>query len=269
MSLSINNHFTLIEARYNDDNRSRIKEELRDLGKNSIDTLHITSWDDDHCRASELMSIIQELRPNVIELPGYMSNTYNAHECLEIIKSNPYITIVSINGTLVRNEKKEKYMGKDIFYGPYRKFDSSNDNSVVKFFRRGSFKVLSLGDCEAKEISEYLQNEEILQNEVDVLILSHHGSVNSIISPEFLDAIRPKVAVCPVNYANNYGLPNKKIEKWINDRGIKYLSTKMGDVLIRTKNKFSYNVVNFAFDNERVVLSEDYEAKTYYPNDDD
>lgn len=48
-SYSVDNHFTLIEARYNDINKKSIQFELKKIGVQYIDCLHITSWDD-HCR---------------------------------------------------------------------------------------------------------------------------------------------------------------------------------------------------------------------------
>ena len=46
--------FTLVEGRLTDLSRTRLAAELKVCGKTSIDTLHITSWDQDHCTPSEL-----------------------------------------------------------------------------------------------------------------------------------------------------------------------------------------------------------------------
>ena len=43
------NHFTLIEARIPKGGIEVLAAELNQFGKSYIDTLHITSWDDDHC----------------------------------------------------------------------------------------------------------------------------------------------------------------------------------------------------------------------------
>ena len=60
-SFSVNEHFTLIEARYNDYNKPHILQEMKNCGISRIDVLHITSWDGDHCQACELKNILLEL----------------------------------------------------------------------------------------------------------------------------------------------------------------------------------------------------------------
>lgn len=53
--------FTLIEARLTEQQEKSIREELRYFNKKNIDTLHITSWDQDHCNFEELKSILKKV----------------------------------------------------------------------------------------------------------------------------------------------------------------------------------------------------------------
>ena len=50
--------FTLIEARVGDVSRPNLVAELEACGKETIDTLHITSWDQDHCAVGSLQEIL-------------------------------------------------------------------------------------------------------------------------------------------------------------------------------------------------------------------
>ena len=59
----------------------------------------------------------------------------------------------------------------------------------------GSFQILSLGDCENIEIAKRIMANEILQREVDIMILAHHGADNGFTTLEFLKTIKPKVCI--------------------------------------------------------------------------
>jgi competence protein ComEC len=65
-----NGHFTLLEARLNEINTPTLEQEMAACGVETIDTLHITSWDADHCSASELPDLLAMTRPAKIECPG-------------------------------------------------------------------------------------------------------------------------------------------------------------------------------------------------------
>lgn len=80
-------HFTLIEAVITDINRPRLLDELEICGKAKIDTLHITSWDQDHCSASGLDWVLENLAPSRIEYPGYAPHTECGNACLSTIKA--------------------------------------------------------------------------------------------------------------------------------------------------------------------------------------
>ena len=88
-SLSVNQYFVLVEARYNEVNKQHIKYEMRLSGVDHINVLHITSWDEDHCKSTELEDIIQDLNPSVIECPGYSPHTITGLRSLSIISKHP------------------------------------------------------------------------------------------------------------------------------------------------------------------------------------
>lgn len=59
--------------------------ELKQYNKTRVDVLHITSWDNDHCRPNELINILNKLRPKKIEYPGYKPHTDSGEESLKLI----------------------------------------------------------------------------------------------------------------------------------------------------------------------------------------
>lgn len=268
-SLIVDNHFTLIEAKLNETNVNSLIEELKILGRNTIDTLHITSWDTDHCDAESLRVILECLKPARIEYPPYSPDSETGKKCLQMIKAYSGGEIIQINTWNVYNSSHQalKLKGQDILLNPTRLAEKHNDNSVAKLFRVGSFQILSLGDCEADDISMRLQDNEILQSEVDVLILAHHGSENSICTREFLEKISPCVAICSSNYDNKFEHPHQAVRNRLNNLGIPYFTTKTGDIIIESVDKFSFRVYNYCGNNEKCKDIAKFNNKTWYIND--
>lgn len=209
-------HFTLIEAVITDINRPRLLEELKFCGKTKVDTLHITSWDQDHCSESGLEWILANLAPSKIEYPGYTPHTECGKVCLSAIRAyeRRWVTkgysvkAQAIDPTYITSLEAATQLGyRDIFYHPRHLHDSSNNNSTIKFFRRGSFNVLSLGDVEDQNIAAMLRRCKTLCREVDVMILAHHGADNGFTTKKFLEEINPSVAICSSNYDNEFDHP--------------------------------------------------------------
>lgn len=265
-SLSVEKHFTLIEARFTKQNAPHIVWEMKNCGIDHINTLHITSWDNDHCKSGELENILKYLKPERIEYPSYAPHTDNGKDSLKLIQGCS-CSKYPIDSIFVKLLTKEPLKGKDLFYNPTAKYEKSNDNSIVKFFRVGSFQVLSLGDCESEDISKALANDEILKTEVDILILAHHGADNGFTTTDFLRALKPKVAICAADYNNKYGHPDAVITQRLRNAGIDYYSTKTGDIIAQTVDAKHFKVSNYIANNEEKGSEKSYATKTWYIND--
>ena len=158
-------HFTLLEAMVTDFSKERLLQELSICKKVAIDQLHITSWDIDHCKPTSLEWLLNKLKPRRIEFPGYRPHTDAGFESLALIEAyrkieygaEQRVTVQAIEPRYVISLNPASALGySDVIYHPKRLYDKSNNNSTVKFFRRGSFNVLSLGDVEAPEIASLL-----------------------------------------------------------------------------------------------------------------
>jgi competence protein ComEC len=67
-----------------------------------------------------------------------------------------------------------------------------------------------------------------------VLKTGHHGSSTSS-TPEFLDAVAPRVALVSVGAGNSYGLPSAEVMRRLVERGVTVLrSDQLGSVIVRT-----------------------------------
>lgn len=269
-SLRVDNYFMLIEARYNDLNKEHIKWELSLLKRSDIDALHITSWDDDHCNYSELQTILRFLRPKLIEYPSETPTTINGMRALVAIenydKLHSKVRVVPITPSLIKSEMRKPNYGQDIHYNPIVNGPKSNDNSLVTLFRVGSFTVLSLGDCEDACIAQRLMRDRILQTEVDMMILAHHGADNGFTTTEFLRTINPSVCICSANYANEYEHPKPVIRARCASLNIPLLTTKRGDIIAQTDDAKHFKVANYVSNNETRDSVYRFENKTYYSN---
>lgn len=233
--------FTLIEARVNETNRSNLAKELKLCKKSRIDTLHITSWDKDHCNHSELLEILETWQPSRIEYPGYEPGTDCGKACKQAIDQYRHAvrgrTAVAVTPAYIKALGNASGYGyRDVLFHPKTIVDKSNDNSTVKLFRTGCFNVLSLGDVEASEIAALIKSSKIACKEVDVLILPHHGAHNGFVTSDLLDELKPKVAVCASNRGNQYGHPAPEIRSMLSSKKIEVVTTVRGDVVVWSDN---------------------------------
>lgn len=265
--------FFLIEARLTEMSRPSLIHELSLYNKTHIDTLHITSWDNDHCSPSELIHIINDFRPSRIEFPGYEPSTDSGKESLRLIKkyetilkeNNHRITLAKVTPEYISglNNARNDFGYSNLLYHPKKNYDNSNNNSLVKLFRCGSFTVLSLGDVEAPEIADYIMSCGFAKTQVDVMILAHHGADNGFTTDKFIKAINPLVTVCSSNYDNQFEHPKQEIKDILYQNGIRSFTTKTGDIIIKSTNQHNgeFCVVNLISNNEAVSSSYNYKSK--------
>ena len=262
--------FTLIEARFNEVNAPRIRQELRLCGADSIHTLHITSWDRDHCSPSQLSEILEEFSPTRIEYPGYLPHSDSGKQSLSIIRQHKRrkgdrSRIVQVTPDYINKlDPAESYGYKDTLHHP--KFidkESSNNNSTIKHFRSGCFNVLSLGDVESANIAAGLRRQRTINQEVDILILAHHGASNGFTTSAFIKKVRPSMAIASADYSNKFQHPKQEIRDLLHKNRVKIFTTKTGDVVIYSLGDHTgkYRLVNLKGGSDEVSSSYDFHSK--------
>lgn len=264
------NHFTLIEAMITERNKPQLLEELEICGKKVINTLHITSWDSDHCSQSGLEWVLEHLKPRRIEYPGYDHDTACAIACKKMIldyQARPRPVAVKaqrIDPPYIKGLSSVKGVGyTNIFYHPKELQEGSNDNSSVKFFRRGAFNVLSLGDVESSQISSMIRRAANVRRETDILILAHHGADNGFTTKKFLEEVKPSVAICTSNYDNHHDHPRQEIRDLLWEQDIPLFTTKTGDIIIESigSHKVDYLVTNLHANSTKVSSTKALKAR--------
>lgn len=236
--------FTLIEARLTDLSRDSVDQELGMCGKNTVDVLHITGWDQDHCAIADLEAILSRYLPKTIEYPGYPPHSDTAKQCLKIIlayqtassKKGRPAKCIAINPDYVKGLKTAEDLAyRDIVYHPRFLFeDDSNNNSTIKLFRQGSFNVASLGDVEDANIGTYLRRCKIFKREADVLLLAHHGADCPTNSKAFFETIKPRIVICSSQFDNQFEHPKPEVRQRLFELDVPIMTTKTGDVIVQS-----------------------------------
>jgi competence protein ComEC len=230
--------YSLIEARLPKAGIEVLQRDLHECNVDNVNYSHITSYDNDHCSSTDLIAILNYLRPDIIEIPDYKPDTQDGALCWRILHGYEKIhqeyvqNLREINMDYIRSlPQATAWTRNNVIYPSIFNSDNKNDRSLIKLFRSDGFSVLSLGDCESPKIGEVLMASNITA-EVDVLILPHHGADNGLVTKEFLEFLQPKVAIATADYDNQYGHPHSNVYQLLHDRDIPLLTTKRGDVYI-------------------------------------
>jgi competence protein ComEC len=110
--------------------------------------------------------------------------------------------------------------------------DPNNSSIVLRLVTHG-VSVLFSGDLEGDAQRELLDRHVDLQ--ADVLKVPHHGSRKQ--DPDFLDAVRARIALTPVGAGNPYGHPSAQTLRRLEDDGARvYRSDRDGDVAVTLRH---------------------------------
>ena len=113
-----------------------------------------------------------------------------------------------------------------------------NNNSLVCKLKYKTFSILFTGDIEEiaeKSILEKYKNTNELKS--TILKVPHHGSKTSS-TADFLNKIKPQIALIGVGQNNKFGHPSEGTIKKLEQINTKILRTdSMGEIVIKTNGK--------------------------------
>ena len=101
---------------------------------------------------------------------------------------------------------------------------AKNDDSLVLKLQYENDAVFLPGDAEKEAERRMLAENGSDELQADVLKISHHGSKNST-TPEFLAAVRPRLAIISVGEDNPYGHPNAELLQRLANANVRVLRT--------------------------------------------
>lgn len=113
----------------------------------------------------------------------------------------------------------------------------ANETSVILRVAYRDVVFLLTGDAEEAEERWLLDHADRALLRADVLKLGHHGSKTSS-SPDFLDAVEPRVGLASAGAGNRYGHPSPETLAEFSGRGIPVLRTDLeGTIVAYTDGK--------------------------------
>ncbi len=113
--------------------------------------------------------------------------------------------------------------------------NEANANSIVARLDYGSFSMLLAGDAEDQTEHRLLTKDLDLQTRV--LKVSHHGSKYAS-SKDFVDRVKPEVAIVSCGAWNRYGHPSQAVLDRLKTANVKLYRTDLqGEITITTRGK--------------------------------
>lgn len=188
---------------------------ILDRGYTKIDYIFVSHFDFDHIGG--ILTILQELKVGKVIIGKQFENSENYEKMIKIARKKKVeiiqvdkendIVIDDVNFNIIWPDKENII-----------KENSLNNNSLVMKMIYRNFSMLFTGDieeiAERKIIDTYKDNYDILKS--DVLKIAHHGSKTSSIS-EFLNLVKPKIALIGVGGNNKFGHPSKGVINNLNN----------------------------------------------------
>lgn len=218
-----NNKTMLIDASTNEMG-SRVVKYLNDLGIKKIDYLVGTHPHEDHIGG--LDNVIKNFDIGTIYMPNVVATTKTYEEVIDAISAKKLKVTSPKTGdkfTVGNAECEVMSIRND-------KDDYNNCSIVIKMdFNNVSY--LFTGDAE-----ESVESSRKWPH-IDVLKVGHHGS-NTSSSKNFLDQIKPEVALISVGQGNTYGHPTQATLKRLSNIGAKiYRTDENGTILLIEKGE--------------------------------
>lgn len=190
-----------------------------DRGYTKIDMIIVSHFDTDHM--DSLCQIMKNLKVKNVIIGKQFEDSENLQEFLKIAKEkNVKVNVVEAGDKI--SIEKNLY-----FYVLWP--DSSNiitekilnNNALVCKLCYKNFSMLFTGDIE--EVAEKELIKKYGDTKVDIKVLNstvlkvaHHGSKTSSIK-EFVDLVKPKIAVIGVGKNNLYGHPSLEVIERLSD----------------------------------------------------
>ena len=180
---------------------------ILDRGYTKLDYIIISHFDTDHIGG--LLTVIEELKVGKIIISKQGEDSNNFQNFKKIVNDKKIkVAIVSKGDKL----KIENDLYFDVLWpkeGGLISQNTLNNNSIVFKLRYKNFSMLFTGDIEEiaenQILKEYKNDLQSLNS--TVLKVGHHGSKTSS-TKEFIDEVKPLIALIGVGENNKFGHPN-------------------------------------------------------------
>lgn len=176
---------------------------------------------------------------------GVQAEKYeNCKEFIQLAKKKQVKIIVLEKNDILKIDK-EVYL--EVFFPNANNTilnNKINNNSLVFKLIYNKFTMLFTGDIE-EEAERYLVDTYNAKLKSTILKVGHHGSKTSS-TEEFINCVRPKIALIGVGQGNSFGHPSKQVLQRLESNGTKiYRTDEDGEISIRINNKCKIKLTKF------------------------
>lgn len=212
---------------------------LKSRGISRLDGIYISHTDEDHISGvRQLLEYIGKgltvLRVEKLILPDWQNvqDNKNYQELIQLAEAAGTRVLYAKAGDRVRYGQ----ISLEVLWPLLGATGTEvNEDAMVMEMTSGDFKGIFTGDIGKETEEKLLQNGWL--EDVDFLKVAHHGSKYST-GQEFLDIVRPELAVISCSSTNTYGHPSPDTLRRLKNSGSKVLITKdAGAVMIYRKHK--------------------------------
>ena len=192
---------------------------ILDRGYTKIDMIVVSHFDTDHMNA--LCQIMKNLKVKNVIIGKQFEDSENLQEFLKIVKEkNVKVNVVEAGDKI----SIEKNLYFHVLWPDSSNIISEkalNNNALVCKLCYKNFSMLFTGDIEEatekgliKKYGDTKVDTKVLNS--TVLKVAHHGSKTSSIK-EFVNLVKPKIAVIGVGKNNLYGHPSSEVIERLSD----------------------------------------------------
>lgn len=228
-SYSVDMEFTLVGGRFNEENLMSIKDEMRIAGCDTIDVLHIPSWDGRCCQSEELENLLRELQPAVLEIPAYIPKDEEGKACQRLLteysETTPFADIITCLPKLVSRMNESDT--DRLILSPTSIYPEAEDNDSVVWLRGGRFSVMNTGYIKSEATVEKLSSSPLL-GEIGLLVVDSGMNNSPFVSKPFLSRAHPMMIV-DISENNQFYIRG---DLTLDEIGISSRKTTNGEIII-------------------------------------
>ena len=212
---------------------------LLDRRIKKLDYIIISHFDADHAQGIE--TVIDKIKVKNIVVSRQASQSAEYDKIIKMCKEKKIRIIEAKRGETIM---VDKYANFDILHPGDTLLDDVkgglNANAIVAKLNykteKGLFTVLFTGDIEY-DAEQELVKEYGNKLKSDILKVAHHGSKTSS-SQNFIELVKPKIALIGVGKDNTFGHPNESVLERLRDLKCKiYRTDENGEISIKVKHE--------------------------------
>ena len=222
----------------NEVGKKRLLPFLKSKGWSRVNTIFVSHMDKDHVNGvNDLLECPEIAIDRVVISESYKSEKLNCAE-LEELKTLAVKRKVSLYYMKKGEEIRQGELGfKCLYPTGDEDIEDQNEASIVMRMDYKNLSVLFTGDIASSTETQVMKVADKEMLNCDILKVCHHGSKNSS-SPDFLEAVNPKIYLVSCGLMNRYGHPHKDALERMGAEGGKILRTDhMGAVEIKLKEE--------------------------------